>query len=437
MNQKAMSAGRQGFIPLIIILIATLVIGAGVGGFLALREKKMPVPEKTVQPEIPLQKAQEKTQLPEKHDIGSVTTPVSLQKTEEVRQKEISIPSFTPPPPALPPSAVHCSDLYFTHYLFDPKYAKSVSPIGVVGGGNTEMVGRSYVATKDEFIDEKIPIYASTDMRILRMSYYTDQAIPALQRGSFTNDYAMTFDADCGVTVTLAHLKELAPPLKEISPPLSTSSAQHGVKQISLKAGDLIGYSLKRGTYGAGGFDFVMNDQRVINQFVNQKRYESGSKAYNLNSVCPYDYFQGEMKQAYYNLLPEKNCGTMEHDKVGTISGQWFLNPDPLTGIGGAIFGRTATYGNPLPIVKGSDRITIGNIGSDNVVWIYPNNPTYKDPEVITSEHCYQNYPMNPDMPQGYLYFKIISNTSMKVFYSATGTCPAVFSETGAEVYYR
>ncbi|MEK7481034.1 MAG: hypothetical protein AAB604_02955 [Patescibacteria group bacterium] len=116
-TQKAMpdrqAGGRQGFAPLIIIIIATIVIGAGVGGFLVLREKKMPASEKTVQPQIPLQKVGEEIPLPETHDIGDVTAPKSAEKTEGMRQKEISItkdepspikstPSFGLPPPASP-----------------------------------------------------------------------------------------------------------------------------------------------------------------------------------------------------------------------------------------------------------------------------------------------------------------------------------------------
>lgn len=329
-----------------------------------------------------------------------------------------------------------CSNLYFTHYLVDPKFVKSFTPIGGVVGGNTELGGRSYVNIKDEFFSEKIPLYSPTYMKIRTMAYYTDPAIPAELIESASKDYAMTFDAGCGVSITLAHVKELVPSLKEISPPLNTqTSAQYEVKQIPVKAGNLIGYYLKKGSYGAGSFDFVMNDRRVINKFANQKRYESGSKAYNYHSVCPYNYYQGEMKTAYYALLPEKDCGTMERDKVGTISGQWFLDPDPTTGVGPVR--KEGNYGHPLPIVKGHDRITIGNIGSNNVVWIYPNNPTYKDPMEVISEHCYQNYPMTSDAPQGYVYFKIVDDMTMDVYYSETGSCPSSFPTTGAKRYYR
>lgn len=333
------------------------------------------------------------------------------------------------------PPQEECASVIFTHYIIDPKFVKFISQLGLVGAGNTEMVGRSYVFVKDEFLEQKTPIYAPTDMRLIRMSYYVDQAIPIEQRESASKDYAMTFEAGCGITITLAHLKELVSPLKEVSPPLSTSSAQVQVKQISLKAGDLMGYYLKKGSFGAGGFDFVMNDQKVINQFANQKRYEYGHGSYNLHTVCPFDYYSGEMKEAYYNILPEKDCGTMGRDKIGTISGQWFLDPDPKSGMGES--GKEGDYGVRLPIVRAPDRITIGYIGPANVVWIYPNNPTFKDPKEITTEHCYQNYPVNPSDPQGHVYFKIIDNMTMDVYYSETGTCPSSFQTTGAKRYYR
>lgn len=57
--------GKKGVAPLIIIVIATLVIGAGVGGFLVFQEKKILSSEKTGQQEEPLKKTEKETQLPE------------------------------------------------------------------------------------------------------------------------------------------------------------------------------------------------------------------------------------------------------------------------------------------------------------------------------------------------------------------------------------
>lgn len=456
MNQLIRQAqSKKGFSQVILLGIVAVLVLAGSGGFLVFREKKLLSSEKTVQQEVSFEDVTSSIALGNlcsgekecisfclnnrgrcekycngnKNELCKTIFPAERSVTDIVAERSATDVINERVTEA-------CSSPRFTHYIVDPKFLKSITQIGGVGGGNTEMVGRSYIFIREELASQKIPLYAPTDMRIIGMSYYIDPAIPIEQRESANKDYAMAFDAGCGVTVSLAHIKELASPLKEISPPLSTSSAHVQVKQVLLKGGDLIGYYLKKDSYSRG-FDFVMNDQRVINQFVNQKRYESSSRAYNYHSVCPYDYYQGEMKEAYYELLPGKNCGTMEHDKIGTISGQWFLNPNPATGIGGVIFGRTAGYGNPLPIVKMPDRITVGNIGSSNVIWIYPNSPTYKDPKEITTEHCYQNYPMNPDTPQGYIYFKVVDNMTLDAYFSETGNCPSIFPSTGGKRYYR
>ena len=78
MNQK-------GFAPLIIIIIAILVISAGIGGFLVLREKKILFSEneKTIQQEKSLQKIEGGTQPPATHVKEDIISPIKETVVEE------------------------------------------------------------------------------------------------------------------------------------------------------------------------------------------------------------------------------------------------------------------------------------------------------------------------------------------------------------------
>lgn len=320
------------------------------------------------------------------------------------------------------------SDIIFTHYLVDPKFVYSVSQIGAVGGANSEIIGRSYIAIKDEFTNQKVPIYAPTDMTLAYASYYT--ALNPVE--GLLPDYGLAFEIKCGKRMSLAHVKEVIPQIKDKLPttPQNKSAYNYPIN-IEFKAGDLIGYYIKGP--GSVAFDFIVDDSKIKNKFANQERYEAGHGHNTLHSICPYDLYSGEMKEAYYNLLPGIKCGTMDRDKVGTIAGQWFLNLDPTTGMGD--YKKDGDYGNPLPIAMTPERISIGHIGSDNIIWIYPNNPTHKDPKEIMTEHCYQNYPQGS--PLGYVYFKIVDDMTMDVYYSETGSCHSSFPSIGAKRYYR
>ncbi len=103
------AGGRQGFAPLMIIIIATLVIGAGVGGFLVLREKRTLSSEKTMQQEIP---SATPTTENWTSPIKSAPPPAPTPSPQAVplppppappSTKPLPVPTQTPPPPPPPP----------------------------------------------------------------------------------------------------------------------------------------------------------------------------------------------------------------------------------------------------------------------------------------------------------------------------------------------
>ena len=275
--------------------------------------------------------------------LGCVNTPNETDNREfipsgnypPITNNSFNQPSSNEQPnPLENPSAntiENCTNPLFTAYLVEPKYVQKVGQVGVVHGSGLYIVERSYISIKNEFNKEKIPIYAPVNMTLRTGSHYQN---PAATPNALP-DYALWFDVGCGVEVNLAHLKEVVEPIAVQLQEVKGDSRSSQLSPIPFKAGDLIGYFI----YNEGdvaGFDFIVRDKKVVNEFINQERY-SGYRAGNLiNGVCPYDYYEPAKKQEYYNLLggaggtlfSVKDCGHSSRDMIGTISGMWFLDEE-------------------------------------------------------------------------------------------------------------
>ena len=321
----------------------------------------------------------------------------------------------------------------FSEYLIDPKYIQKVGQVGVVHGGGKSIVERSYISINQEFHEQDIPIYAPTGMKLIGGAKYKISQNP-----EYLPDYVLKFDAGCGVEFLLGHLKGVIDEIEGSLKPLKTTSAEDEIRpSIQFKAGDLIGYYNQQNIDGGvGGFDFVVRDRKVINQFINQERYEDRRADNLISGVCPYDYFVEGKKEAYYNLLGSaggqifevKDCGTASRDKAGTISGMWFLSKE----ITGPIYEdyNEGDYGSPLSIMGDEEAVSIGNIGTTSALYrIYSNNPTYKLPTQVTDEHCYQI--QFGSTGQGYVYFKLIDESTADVYYNPSGNCPSSMPQGG------
>jgi len=328
----------------------------------------------------------------------------------------------------------NCS-IEFTDYLVDPKYVLKVGQIGVVHGSGKTIVERSYISVKSNFTGKKVPIYAPVDMTLTSGSHYGN---PATAEGSLP-DYALWFDAGCGVEVNLAHLKEVVESIALQLPEIKTDSRSIQLEKLKFKAGDLIGYFIYN-EGGVAGFDFIVRDQSFTNQFINQERYE-GDRARNLiHGVCPYDFYTGEKKQDYYNLLGGaggklfnvKDCGNASRDLAGTISGMWFLDKE-ITGSIYENYYNEGDYGNLLSITGDEESVTIGYLGQSNILRVYSNEPTYKLPTQVMGEHCYQFSSNSVNL--GYAYFKVIDKMTMDIYYTPSGSCPLAMPEGGKRYY--
>ena len=328
-------------------------------------------------------------------------------------------------------------DLKFTEYLVDPKYVQKVGQVGVVHGGGKSIVERSYISIKPEFSEQKIPLYAPTDMVLVSGAHYNN---PSAGQDTLP-DYVLKFDAGCGIVVLLGHMKGVVPEIESKLTPLKQDSREDEIRPgIEFKAGEQLGYYFQENKEGAvSGFDFIVRDPRFTNQFINQERY-SDDRARNLiHGVCPYDYYTPDKKQVYYNLLGGpggkifdiKDCGTSSRDKAGTISGMWFLDKE----IVGEIYNdrKEGEYASPISLVGDEEAVTFGNLGQSATLRVYASEPTYKLPIEITTEHCY-NFGVNSG-GSGYAYFKIINDETMDVYYSPSGNCPSTIPENSRRYY--
>jgi len=333
---------------------------------------------------------------------------------------------------------VDCEKPIFTEYFVDPSYVQKVSPIGTVHGSGQYTVRRSYVGFKYDLDIDKIPVYAPTEIVLTYGSHYIDPDGIVIE--GYLSDYALNFDVGCGVTMSFSHLKEVVGSIAQQLPEAGQDSSGKQLNSIKFEAGDLVGYSIL--SEGSPGIDFIVEDQYVVNQFANQARQEAGPGSNLLHAVCPYDFYRGEKKDAYYNLIgggggtlfEVQECGPISRDFPGTISGQWYLDKEFSSSINKDY--KDGDYGRSLPIVGDEERITIGSLGDEPTHLVYPNNPTYKAPKDVTDEHCYQLYPNFGDA-EGWVYFKLIDNETMDVVYSSTGNCPSIFPEGMGKRYYR
>lgn len=319
----------------------------------------------------------------------------------------------------------NCTDFSFTHHIMDTKYIRRVGPIGDLGS-HGYIMGRSYVHIKDEYFMQRMPMYAPKNMTLVSMNYYQDLNAPPEHHP----DYALDFELGCNISMSLHHLKEVVETIEERSPELNAPGGSKEIEHLNLTGGELIGYFILDGSTAA--WDFFASNSSHFNQFANQARY--GKWNYLLHRVCPYDFFRGQMKEDYYSLLPESGCGSVERDVAGTIAGQWFLDPNPSSGMGEEF--KEGYYGNPLPIITGTDgTVNMRSIGTERYFSVGTENPSHMDPEEVTGEHCYQRY--TDDLPQDYAYFKLFNDTTLGVFFSESGSCPDVFPEDNFTYYYR
>jgi hypothetical protein len=142
------------------------------------------------------------------------------------------------------------------------------------------------------------------------------------------------------------------------------------------------------------------------------------------------------MKQEYTDLLgfyeagTTTDCGSGSKDVAGTLSGIWWLSTS------GTDIEEQGMYTSPLFIYNNSAGGTSLGYVNKKRYKIQSDNPTNKDPATITDEHCYSLSSAWDGSSEGYAYFKIISDTEMRLATGTSGSCPSSFPDEYM-TYYR
>lgn len=291
----------------------------------------------------------------------------------------------------------------------------SIVPAGAPAGGVIKPHSYFHNKNKPDGDNVRVPVYAVADSVLTSVAYYGSIA--------GTAEYLIFFDVTCEISFKYDHISEVAPKIATVAPTVPSNTSQGGrTDAITFEAGELIGYSVGAGGYGA--WDFGAYDLTYTNQFANQERYVTGGMTQSLHTVCPYDYFVEPLKSQLYallgthdqRLLPDVECTTTERDVLGTASGAWF-DSSVLN-----YFGSVVSIGL-LP----GDLFTITGIGND--LRVASGESTWLDPELMTTSHCYA-------VENRWFYLEIRAEGMQMALASGSGTCPATLP-ANATIYYR
>jgi len=245
------------------------------------------------------------------------------------------------------------------------------------------------VNIKSSVIDggEELEIYAPVSMTLNAYAYY--------QFGSDNPEWALVFTVNSEITIRMTHITEVVSKIIDgtTTIPQNSSAEYPPSKTVTFAAGEQIGATT--GTSQAHNWNIYVYDTRNENQYAQQERYLADYLGERLrNGVCPFDYYDSEMMSEYYALLgasapgQSSTCGTVSRDVAGTLAGQWHFNPDP--GMGVLPPALDGVYASPLAIYTTSDgKVNIYTIDLKRQE-ISSDHPTYKDPEAITTTHCYE-----------------------------------------------
>jgi hypothetical protein len=360
-------------------------------------------------------------------------------------------------------------DPYFKHPVIDPAALELVFSPGSVGGGGTEIVGRSYMrmSTPTLNVGASVPVIAPTTMTLTAISYYTP--------GQGSLDWSLYFTASCEVGVQMFHLKDPGPDVKEawknmeILLPGTTevmkvagstlplqlatdpfaSAANNLPVPVQIAAGSTVG-SYIMPSEGVASWDYIVLNRARRNSFSNQARYEYGLSGMDPADVvfndCPFDYYEDNVRQSYLSLIAppawappgEPLCRkSPSRDILGALTGEWFLrkhDPGHQTGLGK---GRMEyAYGNPFPVALDTNGdLLIGHTGtiagltncagyriSANSLGLLPHQFT------PGTKQCYAIPALQGG---GHVFFKLESPTKLKVSWGAD-PCPADFPADGS-----
>lgn len=305
----------------------------------------------------------------------------------------------------------------FTAEFTDFNNLKQTAPIGAIDAGSP---GRAYVMVKGEAGNRPMtPLYAPADSVIQSLVYAKRDP----NNPNAPGEYRLEFRISCEVTFNFDHMDEVVEKIKAVAPAVP-SERSNDLKYVSIpvKAGELVGYS--DGTNLAGSFDlFLLNTTKTV-PHINPDRWKWDQVK---TADCPYDYYTDELKAKYYSIMrshdgekwESSSCGSPSHDVAGTAAGGWFLGDS------------TDTNGKWLEIATQMSRVEINIRENGSSFFSIRDYKPKALPEDIKpgNSACYSD-------SGKWAYIKLNSKKEMAIA-TGSGSCPATFPESQAEVWER
>lgn len=170
------------------------------------------------------------------------------------------------------------------------------NPIRVIGGNNIKT--HSFVE-----VTKKSPVYAPMDSTLTGGANYFE----TMGSNPVTKvQYLLSFSNGCDINYWLDHLVDVPDSIKQAFPAKPQKDTQSvNVKQVKVKAGDLVGYSNQS---GSARFDFgVMDLKGPETVLTTDPRFKDNeivktSDKYR-HAVCPYQFFDATKAKQYVRLF--------------------------------------------------------------------------------------------------------------------------------------
>lgn len=237
----------------------------------------------------------------------------------------------------------------FTKSFINPDKILALRPLGFTTGMDHILpLDHTGFTLKVDSSDEKVPVYAPSQITITRISKHTDYTA---EGKPFTNasNYMFDFTICQGVTGWSEFVHDLSPQLQNIwdqaKKQHDEGSLNQGARAVNdsarinftANAGDLIGYTVVQPSFALSIFD-----DRSKRTDVDFSYYSDNSRRV-ANAVCFTNLYSGDLKKiltdkyGYYEdrqgLTPgftprtaEPRCGQVVQNIVGTVQGDWFAN---------------------------------------------------------------------------------------------------------------
>lgn len=227
--------------------------------------------------------------------IAQNTPPVSnKQSSSHVVIKE----QAQDPSPQLP-NCVSNPNPIFSNYFIDPALVTNILPPPNRPKSDLNVLKtHSYINTPSM----DAPVYAPVEMELIRGAHYVG------------GPYSLDFKVSCEVMIRLAHIANPAPKIKAAFPvkPQTGSTDVLVNPPLTIKAGELIGYSGGPPHTLAIGFDFGVYNSATPNRFASEP--EKYNSAIYTTAVCPFDYFTPAIREEYRKKFYLQIHGGMQYD---------------------------------------------------------------------------------------------------------------------------